>query len=272
MAHDLLGEFQDRTGDSAAGDDPATAIQFELALLSERGGRAVNEDACGHWHSDHHLCCVVADGAGGHGGGDAASRCAVRYLIDEFAARPAADVEAMLRGANDAVRLHRADAATQRDMHSTVVALFVELDSQRASWGHVGDSRLYLFRAGRVHTRTRDHSVVQMLVDQGALRDNQIRSHPRRSELLCALGSEAEDLSIGVALAPCEIEPGDVFLLCTDGMWEHLSDEVLEATLQQSPDPQVWLAALEHAVLQQVAGKTRYDNFSAVTLWARPAD
>lgn len=264
----------DRAGGATGTASAATAIRFEVALISERGGRKINEDACGHWHSDRHLCCVVADGAGGHGGGDAASRCAVRYLIDRFAAAPsqvAPDVDGLLRGANEAVRLHRADAPTQRDMHSTVVALFVELGTQRAMWGHVGDSRLYLFRAGQLFTRTRDHSVVQLLVDQGTLRDDQIRGHPRRSELLCALGSEQVDLSVGLAPAPCEIVPDDVFLLCTDGLWEHLSDDLLERSLGQASDPQAWLAALEGAVLQQVAGRARYDNFSAVALWARPA-
>ena len=60
-------------------------MQLELAILSRRGGRSYNEDACGHWHSDSHLCCVVADGAGGHGGGDRASKLAVQQLISAYA-------------------------------------------------------------------------------------------------------------------------------------------------------------------------------------------
>ena len=63
-------------------------MQMELATLSRRGGRNYNEDACGHWHSDSHLCCVVADGAGGHGGGDKASRLAVQYILGAYAAAP----------------------------------------------------------------------------------------------------------------------------------------------------------------------------------------
>ena len=63
-------------------------MQMELATLSRRGGRNYNEDACGHWHSDSHLCCVVADGAGGHGGGDKASKLAVQFILGAFAGTP----------------------------------------------------------------------------------------------------------------------------------------------------------------------------------------
>src|SRR5215470_10366565 len=67
---------------------PAALPPIELSILSRQGGREHNEDACGHWHSERHLCCVVADGAGGHGGGDIASRLAVRHVIEQFAAAP----------------------------------------------------------------------------------------------------------------------------------------------------------------------------------------
>ena len=63
-------------------------MQIELAILSRRGGRNYNEDACGHWHSDHHLACVVADGAGGHGGVDQASKLAVQNILSTYAAAP----------------------------------------------------------------------------------------------------------------------------------------------------------------------------------------
>jgi serine/threonine protein phosphatase PrpC len=63
-------------------------LALEVALLSDRGGRTYNEDACGHWHSKRHLVCVLADGAGGHGGGDIASRLAVQELIGRFSEQP----------------------------------------------------------------------------------------------------------------------------------------------------------------------------------------
>ena len=66
-------------------------LSLEVALLSDRGGRKYNEDACGHWHSERYLCCVLADGAGGHGGGEVASRLAVQELIGRFSQAPAQD-------------------------------------------------------------------------------------------------------------------------------------------------------------------------------------
>jgi serine/threonine protein phosphatase PrpC len=266
------------TMDGAAEDFGAAGVedmvQFELAIMSKVGGRKGNEDACGHWHSDERLCCVVSDGAGGHGGGDVASQHSVRYVIEKYAAAPTfgvADIEPLLRGCNADLRAHRADGEAQRDMHATIVSLFLELDSQTAIWGHVGDSRLYLFRGGRLSYRTRDHSVVQMLADEGKLREDEMRTHSQRSELLCALGTEDADLRVGVARTAWDIAPGDVFLLCTDGVWEHLEDRFFERSLALADDPDAWLALIEAEVLRQTAGRTRYDNFSAVTLWARPA-
>ena len=69
-------------------------MELEIAIISKPGGRRYNEDACGHWNSDRHLCCVMADGAGGHGGGDIASKLAVQHLLNRFATQPASTPEA----------------------------------------------------------------------------------------------------------------------------------------------------------------------------------
>ncbi|CAN5317918.1 protein phosphatase 2C domain-containing protein [soil metagenome] len=249
-------------------------VQFELGILTRVGGRAANEDACAHWHSEARLACVVADGAGGHGGGAVASKLAVQCLIGRYVqgmtAAPA-ELEALFREASDEVRRHRSDAAEQGQMHTTAVALFVDLVKQLALWGHVGDSRLYVFRQGLLAQRTRDHSVVQALADAGAIAEGEMVTHAQRSELLCALGSEPEDLSVSVSDGAWRILPGDVFLLCSDGYWEHLDDAALTGSLSQAGDPQAWLQALELIVLDAVAEKPRHDNYSAISLWARPA-
>lgn len=245
-------------------------MQLELAILSRRGGRAYNEDACGHWHSDSHLCCVVADGAGGHGGGDRASKLAVQQLISAYAgdaeASPAA-IEALIRRTNDTILAHRIDGTVQQNMHTTVVALFVDLDARTASWGHCGDSRLYVFRGGRIAAMTRDHSLVQSLVDSGMLAREKVRTHPQRSELLSALGTSDEELLLSVSPQAWEVQAGDVFLLCTDGLWEYVEDDELEAALAAAAGPHAWMEALEAAVLRNAAHKPRHDNFSALTVW-----
>jgi PPM family protein phosphatase len=245
-------------------------VQIELAIQSRRGGRNYNEDACGHWNSDSHLCCVVADGAGGHGGGDKASKLAVQNIIGTYAQSPDGSPDAIKRMISEADRTiiqHRADDAALRNMHSTVVAMFVDLDHNTAAWGHCGDSRLYAFRNGRIMLRTRDHSVVQSLVDGGLLTEDKMRSHPQRSELLSALGVGEEDLQVSVSAQPWKLQPGDVFLLCTDGLWEYVDDAQMEAALAAASSPYAWLQDMEQRVLAGASHKPRHDNFSALTVW-----
>ncbi|MEO7056771.1 MAG: protein phosphatase 2C domain-containing protein [Caldimonas sp.] len=245
-------------------------MQMELATLSRRGGRNYNEDACGHWHSDSQLCCVVADGAGGHGGGDKASKIAVQFILGGFAASPDGGGEAIQRlivDTNRSIIQHRADDRALQNMHSTVVALFIDLERHVGSWGHCGDSRLYVFRGGRISTRTRDHSLVQSLVDGGMLAAADMRSHPQRSELLSALGVGEEDLQVSVPERSWQLEAGDVFLLCTDGVWEFVEDDQLELALASSASPLAWLHELERNVLHGAAHKPRHDNFTALAVW-----
>jgi serine/threonine protein phosphatase PrpC len=247
-------------------------LALEVALLSDRGGRKYNEDACGHWHSRRHLCCVLADGAGGHGGGDIASKLAVQELIARFSQQPsehAAELDRMLRVTNDVLIGQRVPGTAKQDMHSTVVCLVIDFMQHRAHWAHSGDSRMYWFRQGRVLDRTRDHSLVQGLVDAGVLTPEQIRVHPKRSELRSALGIAPDVLEVSAGEGQDEVQPGDVFLLCTDGLWEYLDDAVLERTLAAAPNPGGWIGELSTEVKRAASQKTSHDNFSALTIWTR---
>jgi serine/threonine protein phosphatase PrpC len=252
--------------------DGSSSRQIELAILSRQGGRGSNQDACGHWHTDDRLCCVVADGAGGHGGGDVAAKLVVSHIIGQASLAPLAradEVQDLLVDANAHLRRHQSDSDRTKDMHSTVVALFVDLTCQEALWGHAGDSRLYLFRDGLMVSHTRDHSVVQLMADAGLLMPEQIRTHPRRSELQSALGSAPEDLLVSTVASPWSLRPRDVFLLCTDGLWEYVDEAEMCASLSRASDPGAWLAKLEELVLQHAAesGKTGHDNFSGIAVW-----
>lgn len=249
-------------------------LALEVAILSEPGGRAYNEDACGHWHSPGELCCVLADGAGGHGGGDIASRLVVEHLLQSFATRPGADgpvLERLVRHTNRAMIDARVPNSERANMHSTVVSLVVDFVHHRAIWAHAGDSRLYWFRDRRILTQTRDHSLVQSLVDAGIVAPDKARSHPNRSELRSALGIDDAQLEVDHSGTPREVEPGDVFLLCTDGLWEYVLEARLEATLERSATPQQWLAALEQEVADATRDRSNHDNFTALTVWTTQA-
>lgn len=245
-------------------------LALDVALLSDRGGRPYNEDACGHWQSDQQLCCVLADGAGGHGGGDFASKLAVQDLLGRFAHQPSQDgaaLEALLRQTNQSVLDQRVPGSVCQDMHSTTVCLVINRVSHRAHWAHVGDSRLYWFRDGRLKSRTRDHSLVQALVDAGMLDDRQLRVHPRRSELRSALGLAADVIEVSSADCGETLSGADVFMLCTDGLWEYVDDALLEATLGTSPTPRAWLDTLCAEVRERAGHKASHDNFTALAVW-----
>ena len=249
-------------------------LALEVALLSDRGGRRYNEDACGHWHSDRHLCCVLADGAGGHGGGDIASKVAVQELIGRFSRAPSNDGQELgllLRQTNDALIGQRMPGTPRQDMHSTAVCLVIDFVDHLAHWAHAGDSRLYWLRAGHVHARTRDHSLVQALVDAGVLPEAQLQAHPQRSELHSALGIPSEQLLVSSANSADAVQAGDVFMLCTDGLWEYIADEVLERTLAASATPRAWLDALSAEVVAAAGHKASHDNFSALVVWTGAA-
>lgn len=250
-------------------------LALEVAILSERGGRSHNEDACGHWHTPGELVCVLADGAGGHGGGDIAARLVVEHLLQAFSEKPTHDgqaLEDLVRHINQNVIAARVPATERANMHATVVSLVIDFMHHQASWAHAGDSRLYWFRNGRILTQTRDHSLVQSLVDAGLLAADQARTHPKRSELRSALGIDGAALLVDHSGQPRPVDAGDVFLLCSDGVWEHVTEQCLEDTLRDAATPRAWLAALEQAVGAATRDKSSHDNFTALTVWARGAD
>ena len=249
-------------------------LALEVALLSDRGGRNYNEDACGHWHSDRQLCCVLADGAGGHGGGDIASKIAVQEMIGSFSREPTGDgnaLAALVRRTNQALISQRVPGTPRQDMHSTAVCVVIDFVDHRVHWAHAGDSRMYWLRDGRVHARTRDHSLVQALVDAGVLTEAQMQGHPKRSELRSALGIPPEQLEVTGGDGGDAVQPGDVFMLCTDGLWEYIADEVLERTLAAAATPRAWLDALSAEVVAAAGHKTSHDNYTALVVWTRPA-
>lgn len=194
---------------------------------------------------------AVADGMGGHAAGEIASRLAIETLQevlqrDDAAAKPmdAEDAAEWLRGAVveanrricDSIRLHE----ERRGMGTTVVALVHS--GEAAVVGHVGDSRMYLLRGGELVRMTSDHSWVNEQVKLGLMNDDTAQRHPMRNIVTRALGSRPDVL---VDLTSLQIRPGDVFLLCSDGLNTMLSDEQIhEAMLAHRRDPEAACRAL----------------------------
>lgn len=231
--------------------------------LTDRGGREINEDATGTREAARAACWVVCDGLGGHYGGEVASRAAADAILAAFDTRPEcseAALQSYLAAADAAViDTQRRDSALE--MMRTTAVLLVS-DYQTAAWAHVGDSRLYHFRNGRIVAQTRDHSVPGVFAATGQISPDEIRHHVDRSRLLRSIGERA-DLKPAIA-PPVALTDGDAFLLCTDGFWEYVLEAEMEADLGASRSADEWLGGMRRRLLERIDGS--HDNFTAVAV------
>ncbi|HEX4140846.1 MAG TPA: protein phosphatase 2C domain-containing protein [Candidatus Methylacidiphilales bacterium] len=199
-------------------------MSWQVTSAQSLGAQHEQQDCLGAWPSEdgETVLVVLADGAGGHHGGQQAAQTAAemaRCLWQRE--RPGMDrarefLEMTSRAAHDAI------AALPLSPRTTWLALMVGLS--HAEWVHSGDSRLYHFVAGRLALRTQDHSLIQILVEKGQVAERETRRHPVRSVLLQSLGGP-EYLPVGHGSAAVGRE--DVFILCTDGVWSALSEAYL---------------------------------------------
>ena len=242
-------------------------MNLGIAVLSRPGVRTANEDACGWWGADGPACCVLSDGAGGHGGGDLASQLSVRSVLEGFAARPqvsASALSGLLDRGNHAVLDAQRAGGSAADMRATLVVLTIDPPNRRAIWAHAGDSRLYWLRDGHVLWRSRDHTLFQSLLDAGFATEDQRERHAGVDMLTTALGS-ADAFRAEVAGEPVELRDGHAHLLCCNGLWRVAPDEKIVRTLEFSASPQDWLDQLaEHVVACAVPSQ---DNYSALAVW-----
>ncbi|HEX8964620.1 MAG TPA: protein phosphatase 2C domain-containing protein, partial [Rhodocyclaceae bacterium] len=213
-------------------------MKFSIFHDTRIGKRKMNQDRLSYSYSREALFMVVADGMGGHLGGEVAAQVAVQYLIDAFEREsvprlpdPFLFLSWGMTNAHQAIVDHAAQQGMGEVPRTTCVACIVQ-DSV-AYWAHAGDSRLYVIRDGRVLAATRDHSRVQALVDQGQISPEEARRHPARNRVYSCLGGDHPpqiDFSRKTTLCA-----GDVIALCTDGVWGPLEEETLVATLWRSP-------------------------------------
>lgn len=221
--------------------------------------RARNEDA--FLDSPEHGLWVVADGMGGHHGGDRASRLIVESLaelpVDCGFAQRLQHLRQCLHWLNRRFGQElTVTGGKPRIMGSTVAALLLEGSRAVCIWA--GDSRCYLWRLGRLYQLTRDHSLQQQLIDEQGVSPEQARQHPSAHALTRAVGAR-DDLALEVL--ELQVYPGDAFLLCSDGLYQYVSQEALGYALSlASPS-----AALERLFDHALLGTAR-DNLTAVVI------
>lgn len=218
---------------------------LRTAVLSDLGlRRGNNEDST---YVGRRLL-VVADGMGGAPAGELASDLAVSALAELDEADTGEDLVATLQAgfeaASEQIRAAAEDDAVRDGMGTTVTALL--FGAERAALMHVGDSRGYLFREGVLTQLTRDDTYVQALVDQGVITAEMARNHPQRALVTQAMqGRPIEPLA--VTLTP---KAGDVFLLCSDGLSDVVTDEAITAILSTGPDLDARARALVDAAIE----------------------
>ncbi len=190
--------------------------------ITRRGCREINEDALGVSDSGGGPLLIVADGLGGHGHGEIASRCVTECFVKSYPnmglAEPGEYMERAYRSAQKKLLDMQREKRSLAGMRTTGVSLIWKEDS--VTVGHIGDSRAYLFgRFGGLMSRTLDHSVVQMLALDGQIKEKQIRRHPDRCRLLRALGDDEAVPRVEITRCP---RPKAVraVLLCSDGVRE----------------------------------------------------
>ena len=245
-------------------------MKFALFEDTRVGKRAYNQDRLGHWKTAESLFLAVADGMGGHAHGEVAAQIAIDCLgaafrvearpriadADNFLFRSISRAHAMIVHQAQKQGLSEGPADSPR---TTIVACLVQ--GGYAYWSFVGDSRLYLIREGRIVTRTRDHTPVQMLVDAGRIREEAAMTHPDKNKLLQCLGGPRAPRVEPTAHA--RLAKDDLVLLCSDGFWGPLTQRQLLMGLIGKPASK---ALPELIALAETRAGPRCDNVTVLAI------
>ncbi|HZQ60685.1 MAG TPA: PP2C family serine/threonine-protein phosphatase [Casimicrobiaceae bacterium] len=241
-------------------------MRFTIFQESRKGSRKINQDRIAYTFSREALLLVVADGMGGHAGGEIAAQICTRLYVERFQqeAKPVLKnplkflQETMLR-AHAALGSYANQFSMLETPRTTCVACIIQ--GNNAYWAHAGDSRLYLFRQGVLIGQTKDHSKVQYLVDQGIIAAHETINHPDRNKVFSCLGGMVEpviDLSKRTPL-----RNGDILLLCTDGLWSVETREDIATWLTSTP---ILKSAPQMMREAEQRGGPDGDNLSAIVV------
>jgi PPM family protein phosphatase len=246
-------------------------MKFAVYQVSRKGGRELNEDRMGYCYTRDAGLFALADGMGGHPEGEVASQLALQTLAAMFQREAKPKLDDPLRFLHDAIvaghhqLLRYATERALMDTPRTTVVACV-LQGRNAFWAHCGDSRLYLLRGDKLVTRTRDHSYIEL---QNTLSQVvPMGDHLNRNVLFTCLGSPGKPVIDTVG--PLTMMTGDRVLLCSDGLWSSLSDEIITQVLSSMPIAGAVPELVERAL--RVAGD-KSDNVTALAIdWEAAED
>ena len=243
-------------------------MEIEYAKVSAVGDRQDNQDRAAIVVAEDAAIMLVFDGMGGHSDGARAAETGLRIIQQMFTSTqlPVFDPQGFLymalsRAHDEVVRIGAELPVDFRPRATCAICLIQESGTY---WAHIGDSRIYHLRNGRVVSRSRDHSHVEVLIQEGAISEEEALDHPMRNFVECFIGGDAPvpDMTITARHA---LEPGDVLLACTDGLWSGVGDDTIAKTICTTGEPLAEnLMALS---LQAMATNAPYsDNTTATAL------
>lgn len=241
-------------------------MRFTIFQDSRLGDREGNEDRVGYTYSRDVLLMVLADGMGGHLGGEVAAEIAVSEITRRFQQearnklkKPFDFLVSAIQSAHRAIVSHAVEQNLLECPRTTIVACIVQNGS--AYWAHAGDSRLYVLRRGEVVAHTQDHSRVQMMIDSGEITPEAAARHPERNKIFSCLGGVVPpQIASGRELA---LETGDTILLSTDGFWGQIPGNMIGNMLKKQPVVEILPGLLEEA---QRRARGESDNLSVVAM------
>ncbi len=246
-------------------------MELKAYLYTNAGGRSCNEDSADYRMNGGEGIFLLADGLGGHMGGEQASAIVVESVLAAWEAEggelAAVDcrqwLEESIRTANQT--LLAAQTKKRNAMKSTVVALV--LKDGLAAWVHVGDSRLYHLCGGQTVKVTQDHSVTYKKYLAGEITREAINFDEDRSSLLRVVGDENRCLPESGEPEGGRICPGDAFLLCSDGFWEYLFDDEILIDFLKADTPETWAELMLVRALPRM--RPGNDNLTLLTVFVR---
>ena len=241
-------------------------MKFSIYQESKLGARQMNQDRMGFSYSRDSLLMIVADGMGGHANGEIAAQITLQTIASQFQQRARPVIRDTAKFLTEVIvaahkEIHRFRAVNQLPEAPRTTVVICLIQDGCAYWAHVGDSRLYLLRDGQVVLRTKDHTKVQRLVDEGYITQEQAYLHPERNKVLNCLGAPMEPR---VELSKVEaLHKGDVLLLCSDGLWSAMTDKELAQAFMNAQVTESLPDILERAV--QRLGRSA-DNATGIAL------
>lgn len=231
----------------------------DVAMLSLPGGRTVNEDHVVYYEDEDWFITVIADGLGGCGKGDIASRTACTTILENFLEAPAIDkrtISTLFKTADEAVCMLQNAAVKMKTTAAAVV-----MNEEEICCAHIGDSRIYVFKNQKISYQSIDHSVVMQLLQSGKIKEDELRNHPDRNKVLRVLGSGGE--------GDCEVHylkyyDADALLLCTDGFWQYVNELEMQIDLARAKNAREWIRLMCSRMAECVT--PGYDNFTVTAV------